>query len=298
MLATRASTGSIKSAERVLDILEMLAASDRRKMSLAELGKQLGIPKSSLHGLLRVLVSRGYVDLDGATRTYQLWPRPLGLGNAYLAGLDLHQAARPVMAAVAHLSGETITLDIAHGDAMVTVAREAGRQAIRVVTRLGWPFASYATASGKLMLASLPDDSLDALFPGSELPPFTANTIPTTDKLRQELAAIRRSGVAYAHGEINDAVEAIAVPIVDHDHRFVAALDALVPSHRARPEHLRRIERVMRAGARIASTRMGRPSAAAGLVLGGERHLEEVWGSNGKGEGEPSPPSSPRGGDS
>src|SRR5213594_868726 len=104
--ATPAYSDSIKSAERVLDIMEALADGQSRTMRLAELSRQLGIPKSSLHGLLRVLVNRGYVDLELPGKTYRLGPRPLGLSSSYLAGLDLHQAARPIMAAIAHLSGE------------------------------------------------------------------------------------------------------------------------------------------------------------------------------------------------
>src|SRR5215208_3505537 len=107
-----APVASIKSAERVLDILEALADGETSRASLAELAKRLGIPKSSLHGLLRVLVARRYLDHDGETRSFGLGPRVLGLAGAYLADFDLHRAARPVMAALARLTDETITLDI------------------------------------------------------------------------------------------------------------------------------------------------------------------------------------------
>src|SRR6478672_12318106 len=108
MVSTAANTG-IKSAERVLDIFEALANDERRACSQANLAKRLGIPKSSLHGLLRILAGRGYVDFDGASRTYHLGPRVLGLASSYLADFDFYRAARPVMAALAHLTGETIT---------------------------------------------------------------------------------------------------------------------------------------------------------------------------------------------
>src|SRR5947209_5325085 len=213
------SSASIKSAQRVLDILEALADREYRQASLAEFARQLGIPKSSLHGLMRLLVSRGYVEPGPDSRTYRLGPRVLGLTDSYLAGFDLHQATRPVMAAIAHLSEETVTLDIPFGPSMITIAREAGQQPIRVFTRIGWPFAAHATASGKILLASLSDERLSELFPNSDLQVFTRTTIRTVEHLRRELAATRRSGVAHAHGEITEGVEAIAVPVVGHDRQ-------------------------------------------------------------------------------
>jgi IclR family KDG regulon transcriptional repressor len=281
MKTARFPAGSIKSAQRVLDILEALAGAGSGALSPVELGKQLGVPRSSLHGLLRVLVGRGYVELESDARTCRLGSRLLGLGSSYLAGLDLHEAAKAVMAVVARLTAETITLDVARGASMITIALEDGRHPIRVVTRIGWPFALYATASGKVVLASLSDKALEALFPEPNLPPITANTIPTVDRLRDELATVRQSGVAYAHGEINEGVEAVAVPIIDHNGQVVAALDALIPLSRAQPDHLWRVERVLRAGAGLVSARMGAPGAPAEVVVDVERYLEQVWGTNG-----------------
>ncbi len=276
------SSASIKSAQRVLDILEVLADRRHQQASLAELARQLGIPKSSLHGLLRLLVNRGYVDPSPDSRSYRLGPRVLGLANSYLDGFDLHQAARPVMVAIARLTEEAVTLDIPHGSSMITIAREAGQQPIRVVTRIGMPFAAHATASGKVILASLPDERLEELFPAPDLPPFTRRTIRTVEQLRQELLASRRSGVAYAHGEINEGVEAIAVPVIGHDPQVVAALDVLVPQHRAQPEHMRRIELILRAGARIVSARLGAPAAPTDFVVEVDSHLEQIWATDGK----------------
>ena len=285
MPARQGQPASVKSAERVLDILEFLATDTQHTLSQAELGKRLGVPKSSLHALLRVLVARGYVELspDPASRSYRLGPRVLGLGNAYLATLDLLRAARQVMAAMARLSAETITLDIPYGSAMLTIAREDARQPIQVTTRIGWPFPAHATASGKVVLASLPPEALDRLFPHPELPLLTTRTIRTVDELKAELRAVREAGVAHAHGEINEGVEAVAVPIVDHRCQVVAALDALVPLPRARAEYLRRMERLLRAGAHIISARMGAPGAHASLgVVDPEHYLEQAWGANGR----------------
>jgi DNA-binding IclR family transcriptional regulator len=268
---------SVKSAERVLDIMERLAQDEGRAGRLAELGGQLGIPKSSLHGLLRVLVARGYVEVIPESRAYRLGPRTLGLANAYLVGLDLHQAARGVMTVVARLTGETITLDVGQGASAFNVARESGSELVRVITRVGVPFPSHASASGKLLLSALTDEQLDACYPDPELPAHTPNTITSLARLREELAAIRRTGVAYAHGELNEAIVAVALPIVGRGGRLLAALDAILPIQRADPDRLDRIERLMRAAARIVSARLGDTVDSDDPVADVEDHLERVW---------------------
>ena len=87
--------------------------------------------------------------------------------------------------------------------------------------------------------------------------------------------------MAYAHGEIDEDIDAVAVPIVNHERAVVAALDALIPQSRARPQHLNNIERILRAGAGLVSSRIGAPSTRTDAVGDLEGYLEQVWSSDG-----------------
>ena len=79
---------NVKSAARVLDILELLARSDE-PMALKDLVSVLALPKSSAHALLRTLQSRGYVERDAADRY------ALNESAAPVGGLDRRAASAP-----------------------------------------------------------------------------------------------------------------------------------------------------------------------------------------------------------
>ncbi|SLN66018.1 IclR helix-turn-helix domain protein [Roseivivax jejudonensis] len=59
----------VKSAARVLEILEFFA-DHRRPARMSVLIRALGYPPSSMTGLLRTLVARGYMDIDPDTHEY------------------------------------------------------------------------------------------------------------------------------------------------------------------------------------------------------------------------------------
>ena len=73
----------VKSADRTLELLEALAAA-RQRPTLGELSLQLGIPKSSLHGVLRTMLARGWVRTDESGTRFGLGLRALQVGAAYL----------------------------------------------------------------------------------------------------------------------------------------------------------------------------------------------------------------------
>src|SRR5262249_24649038 len=81
---------AVKSAARVLDILELLVRSEQ-PMALKDLVSVLALPKSSAHALLRTLQSRGYVERDAADR-YAL-NASLRQSTGWIGGQEAHLAA-------------------------------------------------------------------------------------------------------------------------------------------------------------------------------------------------------------
>src|SRR5450759_3410937 len=92
---------SVKSADRVLDVLALLS-NNMRGMTFTDICSELGWPKSSTHGLLATLQSRGFLDLNESDRRYSIGIRTWEVGQAYLGGQDLAQDALPYMQAVSY----------------------------------------------------------------------------------------------------------------------------------------------------------------------------------------------------
>ena len=149
----------MQSVDRALTLLETLAES-AGGLPLTELAGRTGLNISTCHHLLATLVKWGYVA-KAPGRRYALGARGLHLGQAFLKQVDLPRRAQPFVERISEETGETVHLAVLQGDAIITLLKREGRHAVRVDTgALGASDAAHATATGKAMLAWLPEDEI------------------------------------------------------------------------------------------------------------------------------------------
>lgn len=222
---------AVKSAHRVLTILELLTAREG-PMTFTELREALELPRSSLHSLLITMSESGWLRFDEATRSYTLGIRTLEAGNAYTRSLTLRARAWPYMTAVRDQLNETVQLAVLDGRHNVYIAKADGVQALRLASEVGRRLPAHATGLGKAMLAYLPADVLDELFAGIQLERYTSKTLPSLDALKAALERIRAVGYAADNEEYSIGVRCIAVPIRDHTGAVVAAMSVSAPTIR------------------------------------------------------------------
>ena len=137
-------------------------------VSLSEIAREVGLPKSSAHALIRTLDNEGYLQRDDRGE-YSLGPRLLRLLGSLPHRFELPRVARPIMQELVDELGETAILGIRQGDAIVYVEQVEAPQVIRYVAPLGEPRPLHATSIGKVHLASMPPDESDALLGEHEL---------------------------------------------------------------------------------------------------------------------------------
>ena len=155
---------SVKSAYRTLQLLELLADTPGR-LTLADLQRRLGVPKSSLHGLLQTLAAAGWVDQrDG---TYGIGVRALRIGAAYLDHDPMVRSAGPLLAALQRQLDETVHLVQLDGSDVVYLASRESQHHLRVVSRIGRRLPVHTTAHGKALLAARSTAEVDALLPAT-----------------------------------------------------------------------------------------------------------------------------------
>jgi len=227
----------IKSADRVLDLIEMLATAPQG-LGFSEIAARRSLPKSSLHELLTVLTGRGYVTRDPQRQTYSLGIRVWEAGQAYLRHRDLVRESLPVMRSIVDAINETVQLSILDGSDNVYLAKVDCTHPVRLQSEVGKRLPAHATGLGKVLLANLPRDRFEALFAGRTLPVFTSHTIADLAALRQELALIRDSGYAVDDQEYTPGLRCVAVPIRGVDGTVIATLSASVPLGRANPDQM------------------------------------------------------------
>jgi len=102
-------SGPIQSIERAAAILRLLSGRSRR-LGVVELAGQLGLPKGTVHGILRTLQAVGFVEQDSDSGKYQLGAALLHIGSSYLDANELRTRALNWADALATQSGESVRI--------------------------------------------------------------------------------------------------------------------------------------------------------------------------------------------
>lgn len=220
----------MKSADRVLDVLELLAEHGRA-LSHAELASALEIPKSSLTHLVRNLAARGYLRLaDG--RGYALGPAVATLARRAVQSFDLVGIARPIVDRVRDATHETAGLNVLRDDRTECVYSAIGTRPLLYTMRVGDRAPLYATSSGKAMLAHLPEPRREAYLARVRFEAFTPHTIRSAAKLRTQLAAVRAQGFGFVREEFTLGIVGMAAPVLNAAGEPIAAINVATPTVR------------------------------------------------------------------
>ena len=220
-----------RSLIRTLRIVERLAHAPGG-LSLAALSGELGLPKSSLLGLLRSLCVHGYaVNAEGG---YVLGPSAFRLGAAIMPAMSPSRAAAPVMRRLVERSGETALIAVLDRDAAsaVYVEKVESGRSIRYSASIGTGRPLHCSAAGRVLLAHADAEFIDAFLSRAPFPRLTPLTLTRAAELRALLPRIREQGVAMTVGEVSLDVAGFAAPIVDHRGQVVAALAMAAPASR------------------------------------------------------------------
>ena len=222
-----ASPSQVKSATRTLDIIEYVVAHDRPLVA-QEIAVALGIPVSSLSYLLGTLVDRGYLVRDG--RRYSAGPGLQRL-QARPGGFSLAERAAPLGRTLRVQLNETSSFFVRSEWDVEAIVTESSEQALRYAVPTGNRFQMHAFASGKAMLAALPEDDLDRYFAETDRVRYTPSTITSEKALRKEIAQIRKSGFSFTDEEFSLGIVGIG-RVVNMGGEPVGALSVAIPKVR------------------------------------------------------------------
>jgi DNA-binding IclR family transcriptional regulator len=245
-------SGDVKSAARALDIFELMADFPDG-LTLTDIGNLLHIPLSSLHGLVNTLVSRGYLIRTEGTMIYRLGPSLVKIASSYRAQTDLVSIADPVMDRLRRITNETTSLSVLQGDMIVFIHKRPAEGVVQVVNPVGTRRYAHATGSGKIMLAFLPPEDIDRIYPEETLPALTPNTICTKTALKTALVEAREIQYAYDNEESEAGVWAVAGCIRNVEGQPIASLSIVAPLYRIQTKDYKNWYQLVRDGAAEAS---------------------------------------------
>lgn len=187
------SAGSVKSAARALDLLDEIAANGPGTQ--LQLSTRLGIPKSSLHALLRTMTDRGWLQTDPTGSVYQVGIRSLVVSSAYLSGDPVLSRAASVMDEIAAATEETVNLGRLNGADVIYTAKRESVHPLRMYTPVGRRLPAYSTALGRAILAEQPATVRAGLVPDT-IEPITTYTVTDRDAVLAIVDDAARLGYA------------------------------------------------------------------------------------------------------
>ena len=230
-----------------------------RPVSVTELARTTGLPKSTASRLLGVLERHGLVAQDGPRGLLRPGPAILTYAQRGLYERNIAELAQPSLEALAQASGETINLAVPGSGGVEHLAQVEGSHFLGAGQWVGRSVDFHATAVGKVFLADgvarLPDGPLAAHAPA---------TIVERRALERELRKVARAGYATAVDELEAGLAAIAAPVRGAGGAVVAALSISGPTLRLGPGEIAKLVPVLKLEAQRLSRR---------LVIPDRRHL-------------------------
>lgn len=204
--------GSAPAVVRAISVLDAIAADPQGVMTLSNLARAIGIPKSSTSTICNALENGGLVRRDELG--YSLGRRLVELGGSYLSRLDQVSEFYDLCTESPLFAGETVRLSALAGIDTFCLARYEGHPALRLTAGIGDRFPASASAQGKALLARLDDTEVKRLYYGiPELPRLTRNSRRTVGRLLRDLAQVRLQGWAVDEQEAAEHVVGLAVAI-------------------------------------------------------------------------------------
>ena len=248
----------VKSALRALQLLELLAGRSQ-SATHGDMARSMGVPKSSLTGLLATLEAQHYVRRieDGGAGRFALGPAVLPLAGALLRQMDIVALARPVLRTMMRRSGESAALVVRAGDEVMVVARETCDHPVSYSLQIGQRGPISTAAAGKALLGAASQDERERYLASATLVAQTPNSITDPASLRRQLDAISAGGIALAREEMFEGVVTMALAVRDATGSPVASLSIGMPSMRFVPTRQRLVEQVLRDAAGEVSLALG-----------------------------------------
>ncbi len=247
------STAPVQSVDRAITILELLAR--QGESSVTEIAARLGVHKSTAFRLLATLEGHRLVEQVNDRGRYRLGVGNLRLAGATTARLDVVSEARPVTRQLAVDTGETVNITVRSEESALYLDQVAGSSALQSHNWVGQRIPLHATSNGKVLLSELAEHDFDAALP--HLPRLTEHTITSPERMREELAGVRRLGYALAVDELEVGLTAAAAPIRNAHGDIVASMSISGPTFRLTRERLEETVPLVVAAALEVSHRLG-----------------------------------------
>ena len=248
-MAESRPTDTRSAVYKTFSLLRSFSDKDSGGVGVSELARRAELSKSTAHRLLASLVANGAVERAGDV--YRLGPLVFELTSVSVDRKQeiVGETLTPFLAALFEQTRQTVHLAYLQGTEVVYVNKLFSARKVSAPSRIGGRAPAYCTGVGKAMLAwdmARADSVIKA-----GLTKWTPYTITDEKQFREELATVRRQGVAYDRQEITLGLSCVAAPIFGRDSSPIAAMSVSGPASQFDPQqYIPALKRITQAAGR------------------------------------------------
>ena len=248
------------SIQKAFDILEHFTL-EKSSWGVTELSKILGANKSTTYRMLATLEQLDVLRQDKNTEKYSLGLKLFELGNRVKLHASFVKQSHSELEKVAQNIKETVHLAILKNNQVFYIDKAESPQGLAMSTNIGTYRAAHATSLGKVLLAFLPNLSIEVmvnnLLINNNLQKLTNNTITEKMALTTELQKVKNQGYAIDKEEFEIGLICVAVPVFNQKNEIVASLSASGPANRFEESELEKYVGILKSGADAIQMKIG-----------------------------------------
>jgi len=220
----------MSSLEKTFAVIEAVVSEQGWGLPFSTIVARTGLPKASVHRILKGLTALGYLAFNAETKRYQGSLKLAAIGAEIMANFDLRNHLHPQLLNLHQETHHTCNIGVLDNDHGIFIDKiESQDYGIRLISGIGKSFPMHSTALGKVLLAFCPAVAERIL--RRKLKAHTNNTITKASVLKKELAAIRKQGYAIDNEEITRGIICVAAPVFRVSEEVVCALSIAFPSY-------------------------------------------------------------------
>ena len=225
----------VEALAKGIAILESFDAANP-EMTLSEVARRVGLTPAAARRSLLTLETLGYIGRKD--KRFHLRPKLMALGSAFYVTARIDDILQDDLRGIVERFGDASSVGALDGGDVIYVAHHSVQRARRAAAVPGARYPAYATSMGRVLLAGLPDDAIDAYLKSYEPKKLTSKTCTNPKALRGEVMVARRDGYATSVDQLDYGITALAVPIRDANGQTVAALNSSGYSGMVTPDQL------------------------------------------------------------
>jgi len=248
-----------------LSVIEAFDAG-HAEMTLSEVARRAKITPAAARRSLHTLLKLGYVR--HVNKRFLLSARVLVLGAAYLRAAHVEELLIPELRHVVGRFGGAASVTVLNRYDILYIAHHSEERANRIFAGVGVTYPAYPTSMGRVLLAGLPAEEVEAYFANARLEKLTEFTVTDREKLCAIISKTRKDGYGTAVEELDYGITALAVPIRDQTGRVVAALNSSGYSGRVKIKEMiaERLADLQETASRVSQTLAHHPALARSIA--------------------------------